>query len=191
MGVHGEMSVRATLRRATPRDAPRLRAMHRASLMTLGADAYSARQIETFLDEVGTVDEALLGDGTYMIAELGDAIAASGGWTLRRPSYDAHLPEEARKAPRKGRATIRSVFTDPRFARKGLASSIIEICEGEAAARGNATRLDLCATLSGLPLYRKLDYRSDASVSVPLSNGERFEAIYMTKSIAGRRRAVA
>lgn len=177
--------------RATPRDAPRLRAMHRASLMTLGTGAYSARQIETLLDEVGTVDEALLADGTYLIAELGDAIAASGGWTLRRPSYDAHLPEEALKASWTGRATIRAVFTHPRFARRGLASSIIEICEGEAAARGNAWRLDLCATLSGLPLYRKLGYLGDAGLSVPLSNGESFSAIHMTKSIAGRRRSAA
>jgi GNAT superfamily N-acetyltransferase len=185
------MSAGATLRRATPRDAPRLRAMHRASLTTLGAGAYSARQIEAFLDAFDTVDAALLADRTYMIAEVGDAIAASGGWTLRRPSYDAHLPDEALEAPPAGRATIRAVFTHPRFVRQGLASSIVEICEGEAAARGNATRLDLCATLSGLQLYRKLGYRSEAPVSVPLSNGARFEAIYMTKSIAGRRHATA
>jgi hypothetical protein len=131
MDRHGDMSVRATLRRATSRDAPRLRAMHRASLITLGAGVYSARQIETFLDEVGTVDEALLADGTYMVAEVGDAIAASGGWTLRRPSYDAYLSEEALKAPWTGRATIRAVFTDPCFARLGLASKIVGICEGE------------------------------------------------------------
>jgi len=169
-------------RHARPEDGPRLRAMHLTSLMGLGTEFYPAAIIDRFLDEVGTLDDTLLEDGTYLVIESEGEILASGGWTRhphRLPGCAAPQP-----SPDRTRATIRSVFTHPRVARRGLASTIMRLCEAEAAANGIAD-INLYATLSGVPLYQRLGYQAVAPVAIPLSIGDAFGAVLMTKSIAG------
>lgn len=170
------MSGPYTLRKATPADAPALRALHRAAFAGLAGAHYSRDQIDGFFTEVETVDPALIADGTYWLIEQGGLPVASGGWTIRPPGY-------APAAPAPGTATIRAVFTDSGHARRGLARRIMDRIEEDAVVMGEADRIDLCATLTGLPLYLALGYRAVEARSLRLANGALFPAIAMTKTV--------
>lgn len=170
-------------RHARPEDGPRLRAMHLTSLKCLGIEFYPAAVIERFLNEIGTLDDTLLEDGTYLVIESEGEFLASGGWTRQPHRLPGCDPAAPRASPDRTRATIRSVFTHPRAARRGLASTIMQTCEGKAAADG-ITTIDLYATLSGVPFYQRLGYQAMTSVAIPLSVGNAFGAVLMTKSIA-------
>jgi GNAT superfamily N-acetyltransferase len=49
------------------------------------------------------------------------------------------------------------MYTHPDFVRRGVGRLILELCEEAARAEG-FTRLELMATLSGQPLYRRAGY---------------------------------
>ncbi|NHB77518.1 GNAT family N-acetyltransferase [Rhodobacter calidifons] len=170
------MSGPYTLCKATLADAPALRALHRVAFAGLAGAHYTADQIEGFFTEVETVDPDLVADGTYWLIELGGLPVASGGWTMRPPGY-----APAAQAP--GTATILAVFTDPGHARRGLARRIMDRIEADAVVLGQADRIDLCATLSGLPLYLALGYRPVEARSLKLASGAYFPAIAMTKTV--------
>ena len=179
------------IRKAGLRDAERMRAMHRLSLRAMGRSAYSQRQVDGFLRDVETVDEGILSDGTFFLAEADGGVVASGAWTLRKPAYAARLPEAVPGLIEEPRATIRSVFTHPGFVRRGLASAIIRVCEEEAVIREPISRIELHATLTAEPLYRGLGYQPQKPMSFPLSNGEHFPAIFMIKSLETARQEAA
>jgi GNAT superfamily N-acetyltransferase len=169
------------LRKAEPADAPALRVLHRSALESLAGAHYSADQIAGFFADVETADPVLIADGTLWLIEHEGGVVASGGWTMRAPSYEQALDAKPAAAP--ATATIRAVFTHPSHARRGLARRIMEHVEVEAVVMGQAERIDLCATLSGLPLYLALGYRPVEARTLRLSNGNGFSAIAMTKTV--------
>jgi GNAT superfamily N-acetyltransferase len=169
-------------RRAVPADRAALQAMHRRSLLTLGRSHYSDGQLRGLLATIDTVDDALLEDGTYIIAEQAGRIVAAGGWTMQQPAYELKLGGVVSAPDRQ--ATIRAVFVDPDFARRGLARRILEAAESEAVLLGGAERIGLVSTLTGLPFYRKLGYLSGAPVILPLTNGMIFPGRRMRKQVA-------
>lgn len=175
------MSERYTLRKASAADAQDLRILHRKAFTGLAGAHYSTSQIDGFFADVDTVDPDLIADGTYWLIEGSTGIVASGGWTMRPPRYSRSGPVEP--ASTLGISTIRAVFTDPAHARRGLARRIMEHVEEEAVIAGQAERIDLCATLSGLPLYLVLGYRPLEARTLRLSNGGLFPAIAMTKTV--------
>jgi GNAT superfamily N-acetyltransferase len=187
--VKPSMLAPAVIRRARPEDAEKLRDMHRLSLRGMGRSHYSPLQVEGFLQDVDTVDDGILSDGTFFVAELDGRLLASGAWTLRLPAYMSRLPAAVPEPAPPRRATIRSVFTHPDFVRRGLASRIMRLCEEEAVIHGLVTRIELHATLPAVPLYRSLGYRPEKQMHFPLSNGERFAAIFMIKSLASAAQA--
>jgi len=169
------------LRKATHADIPALHDLHRAALLELAGEHYTARQVEGFLADFRTVDPDLIGDGTYFVIEHKGRIAASGGWTIRTPAYAQDVA--ARHQANHARATMRAIFTAPGHARRGLASKIMTIAEEQAVILGMAERLELSATLSGLRLYARLGYHPTDAKTVRLSNGETFSWIDMVKTI--------
>jgi GNAT superfamily N-acetyltransferase len=179
------------IRRARSEDAEALRAMHRVSLLALGPPCYTPRQIEGLLRDVDTVDDAILADGTCLLAEVGGAVVASGAWTLRPPAYTSRLPATLPELAARHRATVRSVFTHPGFVRRGLASAIMRVCEEEAVIHGLATHIELHATLPAALLYQRLGYEPQRAMSIALSNGERFAAIFMIRSLTLTAQAAA
>lgn len=168
------------LRRARAEDVPAIRAMHRAAFEGLAGEHYTPSQIEGFLADVETVDPDLIEDGTYYVVDRGGKIAASGGWTMRRPTYVPNADAQGFWSP--GSATIRSVFTAPDEARKGLAARIMDLAEEEAVLHGMADRITLCATMSGLPLYIRRGYAAVGAKTLHLSNGTTFPAVAMSKT---------
>jgi ribosomal protein S18 acetylase RimI-like enzyme len=175
------MKHETSIRRAAPADEGMLRDLHRASFFGLGTGDYTAAEIAGFLADVRTVDAAMLEEGNCLTAWVEGRLAASAAWTMQQPSY---LRQLGLSRPAGGRvATIRAVFTHPSFAGRGLARRLMTLCEEEAVLLGRATCIDLCATLSGLPLYRRLGYQQCRDFRLRLSNGENFRGVHMAKQV--------
>jgi GNAT superfamily N-acetyltransferase len=68
------------------------------------------------------------------------------------------------------------MYTHPDYARRGIGRAILAHCEGEAAAAGFC-RVELVATLAGLPLYcacgydetGRFDVRAPSGIAIPLA----------------------
>jgi GNAT superfamily N-acetyltransferase len=156
-----------TIRRARLEDAAPLREMQALAMRVLGAGYYSPGQIEAFLTHVGTLDDFLLQEGGYHLAEAGGMPIASGGWSLRRAAYEATAAQDGING---GRPKIRSVFVHPHWVRRGLARRLVTLAETEAWAAGH-TAIDLAATLSGMPLYEALGYVPLGRAAITLPGG--------------------
>ncbi len=66
------------------------------------------------------------------------------------------------------------MYTHPDFSRRGVGRLILTLCERAAASEG-FTRLQLHATLAGLPLYRAYGFEPLQQVTID-SNGVRYLA---------------
>jgi GNAT superfamily N-acetyltransferase len=147
------------LRLATMADLPVLRTVMDAAIAELQRDFLSEEQIESSHTIMG-LDTQLVEDGTYFVVEHEGEIVGCGGWSRRATLYgsdttagrDAHLLDPALDAAR-----VRAMYTEPRFARRGVGWTILEACEQAAAAEG-FTRMSLMATLSGVPLYTRYGF---------------------------------
>jgi len=170
-----------SIRLAAVGDRVALRDLQENSLRVLGGPHYGSATIESFIRHVGTMDDYLLEDGTYFVAELDGAIVACGGWTRRRPGYARLDAKEAAAPPA---ATIRSVFVDPLFARMGVGRRIMAAAEQAVAAAG-FDRAELMATLSGARFYRALGYMPGAMRDFTLPDGAVFRCQAMAKPVAG------
>src|ERR1700682_5373909 len=67
-------------------------------------------------------------------------------------------------------ARIRAFFVHPRWARRGIGALLLEACESAAIGAG-FTRLEMGATLTGVPFYRAKGYQAAEEMSVPMGNG--------------------
>ena len=175
------------LRKAVVDDIPRLRAVIEASVRGLQAKDYTPAQIEGALQSVYGVDTQLIADGTYFAVELSDdgQIVACGGWSKRKTLYGGDQyqgREDSLLDPLRDAAKIRAFFVHPRWARRGVGSGILEACESAAIAEG-FTRLEMGATLSGIPFYRAKGYEEIENQSVPLANGEALPIVRMSKEV--------
>jgi len=171
------------LRQAVPADIPRLREIIEASVRGLQAQDYSPAQIEGALTSVYGVDTQLISDGTYFVAEVDHQIAACGGWSQRRTLYGGDqyaAREDSLLDPHHEAAKIRAFFVHPNWARRGLGTLILEACE-KAAIQAGFTRLEMGATLSGIPFYRAKGYTELEQQYVPLGNGEQLPIVRMAK----------
>ncbi|MFZ5686533.1 MAG: GNAT family N-acetyltransferase [Pseudomonadota bacterium] len=101
------------------------------------------------------LDRQLVADGTYFVVEADGRLAGCGGWSRRATLYGGdHTPgrDAALLDPATEPARVRAMYTHPDFARRGVGRLILSLCEDAARAEGFG-RLELMATLSGLPLY--------------------------------------
>ncbi len=101
------------------------------------------------------LDTQLIDDGCYFLAEIDGQLAGSGGWSRRATLYggdhsagrDARLLDPATDAAR-----VRAMYTDPAFVRRGVGRAVLTACE-RAARDAGFRRVELMATLAGVPLY--------------------------------------
>jgi len=177
-------------RLATPADIPRLHALIDRSVRELQAQDYTPAQLDGALGSYLGVDTQLIADGTYLVVEALDAspgapFIASGGWSRRktlcggdhRPGRDDSLLDPATEA-----AKIRAFFVHPNWARRGIGTKILELCENAARAEG-FTRFEMGATLTGVRLYARHGYIEVECLGMPLANGESLPIVRMTKGI--------
>jgi GNAT superfamily N-acetyltransferase len=182
-----------SLRLARDADVPALHALIEASVRGLQANDYTPEQIDGALGTVLGLDTQLVADGTYFVAEAKAAcahiLAGCGGWSRRKTLFGSdHGPARENEFldPTTDAAKIRAFFIHPNFARRGIGTKILDACENAARAAG-FSRLEMGATLTGVPLYLARGYRVVERIEVPLRNGEKLPVVRMAKSVAGMR----
>ena len=169
------------VRPATAADLPALRELIPRSARALSEGFYTAAQTESAIRYVFGPDTALIADNTYFLAESADgALAGCGGWSRRRTLYggdqmkaaSGHAADDLLD-PTTDAARIRAFFIDPAFARRGVASAILTACQDAALAAG-FRRLELAATLPGVPFYLARGFypRTDIGYCSPRWNGD-------------------
>jgi GNAT superfamily N-acetyltransferase len=154
-----------THRLARREDIPALRALMEAAIAELQKPFLDARQIAASRAIMG-LDTQLIDDRTYFVIELDGELAGCGGWSRRAtlyggdqtPGRDAALLDPALDAAR-----VRAMYTDPRHARRGVGRLILSLCEDAARSEG-FSRVELAATLAGVPLYRACGYQADEPI---------------------------
>jgi GNAT superfamily N-acetyltransferase len=178
-----------SVRQAVFSDVPVLQDLIRQSVLGLQGADYTPEQLKLALELVFGVDTQLIEDGTYFIAEarVGDeqSLAGCGGWSMRRTLYGSdHCAgrEDALLDPQQEAAKIRAFFVHPAWARRGVGSRILEVCEAAAAAAG-FRRLEMGATLTGVPLYAARGYVEGEHLQVPLAPGLSLPIVHMEKQL--------
>ena len=173
------------LRVATMADADEMTTVMRASVLDLFRGFYTARQIASASVHIAHVDPTLVGDGTYFVVEAGGEVVACGGWSRRGRLYtgsgdqadDGRLLDPSTEA-----AHIGAIFVRPDWTRRGLGRSILEAGRDAAEAEG-FLRLDLMATLAGVPLYRSFGFVEREHAILTMPDGVTIEAVAMDRDI--------
>jgi GNAT superfamily N-acetyltransferase len=175
-----------SIRKATAEDVSVLRELIDASVRGLQSADYSESQIESALATVYGVDSQLIADGTYFVVESDEpagTIVGCGGWSRRKTLYGGDRwtgREDSLLDPAKDAAKIRAFFVHPAWTRRGIGTLLLDACEQAALAQG-FRRLEMGATLSGVPLYAARGYAALEDLSVPLANGEALPIVRMEK----------
>jgi GNAT superfamily N-acetyltransferase len=174
------------LRVAVPSDAEAIEALMKESTAALFPRYYDERQTASALQHIAVVDRVLLADGTYFVAEHGGAIIACGGWSMRDRLYNgaAASDHDGRLLdPSVEAARVRAMYTRAEWTRRGLGRRIIDECERAAGQQG-FRRLELMATLPGVPLYLACGFPAGPHVQVTLADGVALAGMPMAKAIS-------
>jgi GNAT superfamily N-acetyltransferase len=183
-----------TVRQAVLADVPALQEVIRASVLGLQTADYTPQQRELALERVFGVDTQLIQDGTYFVVEAEEAagpgpqrlvIAGCGGWSKRKTLYGSdHCAgrEDGLLDPHHDAAKIRAFFVHPAWARRGVGSRLLEVCEAAAAAAG-FRRFEMGSTLTGVPPYRARGYIETKGREVPLGSGLSLPIVHMEKHL--------
>lgn len=129
-------------RPATRDDTERIGQLIKASVRGLAAQEYSPSQIDQALGTWLGLDTQLIADGTYFVVEPGEqpgVLVACGGWSRRRTPYGSdHRPgrDDGLLDPGREAAKIRAFFVHPGYARRGIGSRLLEMCEAAVRAEG-------------------------------------------------------
>jgi GNAT superfamily N-acetyltransferase len=172
-------------RLANPDDLPALRALMTRAIERLQDDFLTPEQVRASHKVMG-LDTQLVLDGTYFVVELDGQIVGSGGWSWRATLYggdDSIVTREPLALdPATDAAKIRAMYTDPDFARRGIGSTILRLCEGAARDAGFA-RAEMMATLAGEPLYRAFGYLPVESILSAPIDGVQVPLLRMEKAL--------
>ena len=191
------MNIRIRLAEAS--DIPELRELIEASVRGLQGGDYSPAQLEGALRTVYGVDTQLISEGTYFAAEATEGSGGSsgevgsgapllvgcGGWSKRKTLFGGDQfagREDSLLDPASDAAKIRAFFVHPAWARRGIGGMILEACEAAAGAAG-FRRLEMGATLTGVPFYRTKGYVELEGMEAALGDGLALPIVRMGKSV--------
>jgi N-acetylglutamate synthase-like GNAT family acetyltransferase len=172
-----------SLRKANIADIPTIEKLIDASVRGLQAQDYTAEQIDAALRTVFTVDTQLVEDGTYFVIEQDGEMIGCGGWSQRKTlcGGDHHaVRDNVLMDPSQDAAKIRAIFVAPQWARRGIGSILLKAAEDAAVAAG-FRRLEMGATLTGVPVYLRRGYRKVEAMTVPLEKGVTLPVVRMQK----------
>ena len=173
------------IRQAKLEDIPALENLIRDSVSVLSLPYYTAKQIDSALAHVFGPDTQLILDGTYFVAEAGNEIVGSGGWSKRRTLFGGDQAKSVTDPlldPARDAARIRAFYVHPEWSRKGVATKILTACE-KAARQAGFSQIELAATLPGEPLYLARGYRKCEPLQIETPDGESLAAFRMEKDI--------
>jgi GNAT superfamily N-acetyltransferase len=175
-----------TLRKAVAADISGVEALIARSARGLSTAEYRPAQIEGALRGAFGVDTQLFTDQTYFVA-IDEAVKAAlvgcGGWSYRATLFggDARAGRDAtRLDPHSQAARIRAFFVDPKYARRGIGSLILDRCEREAALHGFRAA-ELMATLPGVKFYAARGYVAGDLIRHDVGQDEMIEFVPMRK----------
>ena len=174
-----------THRLARRDDIDALRALMDAAISELQKPFLDESQIASSRTIMG-LDTQLIDDRTYVIVEADGDLAGCGGWSRRATLYGRDETPGRSAAlldPAKDAARIRAMYTHPAHVRKGVGRLILSVCE-EAARSEGFTRVELMATMAGVPLYRATGYETHERV-VDERGGAGVPLLRMSKSLEG------
>jgi len=168
-------------------DVPGLQILIPASVRGLSNGYYTLRQVESALVYVFGIDNQLIADGTYFVAESGGTLVGCGGWSKRNTLYggdQAKGTEDPLLDPARDAARIRAFFVHPAWARLGIGRQLMHTCEAAARSAG-FRRAELGATLPGEPLYAAMGYGVVERFRLQFPDGEAFPLVKMSKALGG------
>jgi GNAT superfamily N-acetyltransferase len=174
-----------SLRVAALSEVEHLNGLVRRSVLGLSWRDYSPEQLESSLQHLFGIDTRLIEDGTYYVVEEDGRCVACGGWSRRRTLFGGDQytgRSDDRLDPRTEAARIRAFFVHPDWARRGIATRLLEECTRAARAAG-FRRLELMSTLPGKPFYLREGFRALESVDLELPDGVLFPLIRMTRDL--------
>jgi|SRR3954464_5307252 GNAT superfamily N-acetyltransferase len=175
-----------SIRRAVPGDVASLNTLIERSARALSRGFYTPEQIDSLVRYVFGVDSNLVADGTYFVVHVGEAVAGCGGWSKRRTLYGGDQRPVGSidwLDPRTDAAKIRAFFIAPEFARRGLGRALLEHCAHAASAEG-FDRLELMATLPGVPLYAACGFTRVRDVVDELPDGVAIQFVLMERRVS-------
>lgn len=178
------MTTGLTSRLARRDDIAALRPLMTAAIGGLLPDFLPPEAVEASFEIMG-LDTQLIDDGTYFVVECDGVIAGCGGWSRRATLFGGDHSagrDHALLAPGRDAARVRAMYTSPACIRRGVGRLVLDLCEA-AAAREGFTRVELAATMAGVPLYRACGYRDIEQFEVQTSKGVRVPLIRMGKPI--------
>jgi GNAT superfamily N-acetyltransferase len=122
-----------------------------------------------------------IGSGAAAGGEL--VIAGCGGWSRRKKLHGGDAWTEQRREfcdPAVDAAKIRAFFIAPAFARRGVATMILQACETAALAEGFRS-FEMSATLTGVKLFSARGYVERERLTLDIGGGERLPVVWMEK----------
>lgn len=179
------MTPEFTVRPAQHGEISLLNALIERSARALSVGFYTERETEAAVRHLFGVDSRLLDDGSYFVVEDGPVVVACGGWSARRTLYGGNqrpVGSSDRLIPGEDAARIRAFFVAPEYARRGIGRLLLETSRQAARAAG-FTRLELMATLPGVPLYSAFGFTEMERVTDLLPDGTPLPFIRMGRPI--------
>ncbi|AYL94054.1 GNAT family N-acetyltransferase [Mucilaginibacter celer] len=174
-----------TTRLATFDDIEELQQLIGLSVRGLSIAYNTPQQIESAIKYIFGVDTQLVIDGTYYVALLDGITVGCGGWSKRNTLYggDQHKEvEDPLLDPTMDAARIRAFFVHPDYARRGIGSHIMKVCEAAAQSAGFRS-LQLGATLPGVPLYEAMGYAALENIEQAMPDGQVLPIVKMHKAL--------
>lgn len=138
------------VREATTSDADAIADVHYRSIVELGPESYSQRQVDAWAEgcePAGYAETMTHEDVAFLVAERGDAIVGFGTLVLAAPDEYAADPD----------AEITAVYVAPDAAREGVGTQLYEELERRAREQGVGT-LGLWASRNAVPFYERQGY---------------------------------
>lgn len=174
-----------TYRIARMDDLEALRALMTRAIEHLQESFLSPEQVRASHKVMG-LDTQLVKDGTYFLVEENGRIAGCGGWSWRATLYGGDESVVAREPapldPAIDAAKVRAMYTDPDFVRRGVGRMVLDLCEDAARSAGFG-RVEMMATMAGMPLYRACGYYPVEPVESAPIEGVRVPLMRMEKPL--------
>ncbi len=172
------------MRRAKMIDVPVLDALIKQSLQAAAEGHYTPRQIESALESVAAVDNHLIEEGTLYAVTSGGKIVGVGGWSSRATRYkgDAVPAKSETIDPTSTPAYLRTIYVNPHWTRRGVASRLVEDCI-TAARQAGFQQMEMVSTPMSQAFLTALGFEAGEQTEVTLPDGVRLPFTRMVKSI--------
>ena len=172
---------------ATMDDVDVIRNLMDRAIYELQKDFLDEAQLKVAHQTMG-LDTTLIEDGTYFLILHGEGadnetVVGCGGWGKRATLYGGnHTPGRSAELldPKVDRARIRAMYCDPEWARQGVGSYTMDICQ-QAARDAGFSKMTLGSTLAGQKLYENYGFKEVDRRMEVADNGVEVPVITMNK----------